>query len=68
MSTWVEYHKIKDVGNNTWAQMKEQTKWVEPNRKDISFRYFDDPKNAWEFANRMGNQGYHAVVKQDRSN
>ena len=68
MNTWVEYWKQKDYRSHTegsHAQMKEQTKWIDPDPKDIIRRYFDKHIDAAEFAKRKNDEGYHASVKSD---
>ena len=63
MNIWIEYWKKEDNRKNTHAQMRENLKWEEPKEKQK--RYFDKRKDAINFANSLGEQGYHATIKQD---
>ena len=66
MNTWVEYWKKQDEPiKNNHAQMRENSKWVKPDEKDISRRFFDKPQDATVFAKRMCDKGYHATIKTD---
>ena len=67
MSIWVEWFRQEDSKKNTWAQMRESAKWIPPKSSEINKRFFDKHIDAAEFAKRKNTEGYHAVVKQDRS-
>ena len=65
MNIWVEYFRYEDTRNNTWAQMKENAKWVEPDPKDVHRRFCQSREDAQRFAKSMNEQGYHATIKTD---
>ena len=66
MSSWcVEYWKAPQRTEGSHAQMREQLKWVKPEHKDISRRYFSDYKSANKFAKSIFDYGYHTnVIKE----
>ena len=66
MSSWcVEYWKVPKKTEGSHAQMREQLKWVKPDPKDISRRYFSDYKSASKFAKSIFEYGYHTnVIKE----
>ena len=66
MSNWcVEYWKAPKKTEGSHAQMREQLKWVKPDPKDISRRYFSDYKSASKFAKSIFEYGYHTnVIKE----
>ena len=66
MSSWcVEYWKVPKKTEGSHAQMREQLKWVKPEHKDISRRYFSDYKSASKFAKSIFEYGYHTnVIKE----
>ena len=66
MSSWcVEYWKAPKRTEGSHAQMREQLKWVKPDPKDISRRYFSDYKSASKFAKSIFDYGYHTnVIKE----
>ena len=66
MSTWcIEYWKAPKKTEGSHAQMREQLKWVKPDPKDISRRYFSDYKSASKFAKSIFEYGYHTnVIKE----
>jgi len=66
MSSWcVEYWKAPKKTEGSHAQMREQLKWVKPEHKDISRRYFSDYKSANKFAKSIFEYGYHTnVIKE----
>ena len=66
MSSWcVEYWKVPKKTEGSHAQMREQLKWVKPDPKDISRRYFSDYKSANKFAKSIFEYGYHTnVIKE----
>ena len=66
MSSWcVEYWKAPKKTEGSHAQMREQLKWVKPEHKDISRRYFSDYKSASKFAKSIFEYGYHTnVIKE----
>ena len=65
MNWCVEYWKILKKTEGSHAQMSEQLKFVKPEHKDISRRYFDDYNSAVHFANSMFDSGnyYTQVIK-----
>ena len=68
MNIWVEYWKSEDMRNHvkgSHAQMKEQTKWSPPDPSKINRRFFNTQDEATKFAKRMGDDGFHALVKKD---
>ena len=66
MSSWcIEYWKSNQKTEGSHAQMREQLKWVKPEHKDISRRYFSDYKSASKFAKSIFEYGYHTnVIKE----
>ena len=66
MSSWcIEYWKAPKKTEGSHAQMREQLKWVKPEHKDISRRYFSDYKSANKFAKSIFEYGYHTnVIKE----
>jgi len=63
MSSWcVEYWKAPKKTEGSHAQMREQLKWVKPDPKDISRRYFTDYKSAKRFVKSIFEYGYHTNV------
>jgi len=65
MSWRVEYWKVEQKVGGSHAQMREQPKWVKPDPKDISRRYFTDYKSAKRFTKSIFDYGYHTnVVKE----
>jgi len=66
MSSWcIEYWKAPKRTEGSHAQMREQLKWVKPEHKDISRRYFSDYKSASKFAKSIFEYGYHTnVIKE----
>ena len=66
MSSWcVEYWKAPKKTEGSHAQMREQLKWVKPEHKDISRRYFSDYKSASKFAKSIFEYGYHTnIIKE----
>jgi len=66
MSSWcIEYWKAPKKTEGSHAQMREQFKWVKPEHKDISRRYFSDYKSASKFAKSIFEYGYHTnVIKE----
>ena len=57
MNWCVEYWKILKKPEGSHAQMSEQLKFVKPDHKDISRRYFDDYNSAVRFANSLFDTG-----------
>ena len=51
MSWCVEYWNIPKRREGSHAQMSEQLKFVKPEPKDISRRYFDNYQSATSYAN-----------------
>ena len=67
MNIWVEYWKKENKSSlNNHAQMRENAKWVQPDKKDIRKRFCQSREDASKFAQSMQEQGYHASVKTDR--
>ena len=66
MSSWcVEYWKVLKKAEGSHAQMREQLKWVKPDPKAISRRYFSDYKSANKFAKSVFEYGYHTnIIKE----
>ena len=66
MSSWcIEYWKAPKKTEGSHAQMREQLKWVKPDHKDISRRYFSDYKSANKFVKSIFEYGYHTnVIKE----
>ena len=66
MSSWcIEYWKAPKRTEGSHAQMREQLKWVKPDPKNISRRYFSDYKSASKFAKSIFEYGYHTnVIKE----
>ena len=66
MSRWcIEYWKAPKRTEGSHAQMREQLKWVKPDPKDISRRYFSDYKSASKFAKSIFEYGYHTnLIKE----
>ena len=66
MNIWVEYWKKNNSRSlNNHAQMRENSKWVEPDKKDVFTRYCQSRKEAQELAKRMFEDGYHVTIKTD---
>ena len=66
MSSWcIEYWKAPKRTEGSHAQMREQLKWVKPDPKNISRRYFSDYKSANKFAKSIFEYGYHTnIIKE----
>ena len=68
MNIWVEYwEKPKTISLNTHAQIREQSKWIEPDPKKIHRRFCQNMEAAHHFAERMQEQEYFTRIKQDGS-
>ena len=65
MNIWVEYWKIKENSKNTHAQIRELSKWKEPDPKKVSRRFCQSREDAQKFALSMQEQGYHVTIKTD---
>ena len=65
MNIWVEWFRQNEIKSDTWAQMKEQTKWKPPEPTEIQRRFFDKHEDAVEYAKRMNDRGFHASIKRD---
>ena len=65
MSWCVEYWKVEQKVGGSHAQMREQPKWVKPDPKDISRRYFTDYKSAKRFTKSIFDYGFHANLKKE---
>ena len=66
MSSWcVEYWKAPKKTEGSHAQMREQLKWVKPDPKNISRRYFTDYKSSKRFTKSIFEYGYHTnLIKE----
>jgi len=68
MNIWVEYWgKDEKKLPNTHAQIRELDKWVEPDPKKISRRFFPNMKEAQHFAKSLQERKYHTRIKEDVS-
>ena len=65
MNIWIEYFRYDDNRGNTWAQMKEQAKWIPPDPDKISKRFCQSREDAQRLAKSLNDQGYHATIKTD---
>ena len=65
MNIWVEYFRSEDSKKNTWAQMRENTKWNPPDPDKISKRFCQSHEDAPRFAKSLEEQGYHTIIKTD---
>ena len=66
MNIWVEYWKKENkISKNNHAQMRENSKRVEPDRKDILTRFCQSRKDARAFAKSMQEEGYYVSIKTD---
>ena len=66
MNIWVEYWKKENrISKNNHAQMRENAKWVQPNKKDIHKRFCQDREQAKNFADAMQKEGYYVSIKTD---
>ena len=45
--------------------MRENSKWVEPDQKDVFKRFCQDRQQASQFAKAMQEEGYHVLIKTD---
>ena len=66
MNIWVEYFRYEDNRKNTWAQIREQTKWNPPDPNMIYKRFCQNRESAIRFARSMNEQGYHTSIKTDK--
>ena len=65
MNFWVEYWNNNKNNGGSYAQMREQLHWVEPDPKTISRRYFSTMMAAIEFAKTIKKRGHMIRIKQD---
>ena len=66
MNIWVEYWKKNNSRSlNNHAQMRENSKWVEPDKKDVFTRFCQSRKDASAFAKSMQEEGYYVSIKTD---
>ena len=66
MNIWVEYWKKENKSSlNNHAQMRENAKWVQPDKKDIRKRFCQNREQASNFAKSMQDQGFHVSIKTD---
>ena len=66
MNIWVEYWKKENkISKNNHAQMRENSKWVEPDRKDVRTRFCQSRNDASAFAKSMQEEGYYVSIKTD---
>ena len=67
MNIWVEWWKIPNTTSGSHAQMSKNMSIYKPDSKDIQRRFFDSYDKANKYAQQKNTDGYHAVVKEDRS-
>ena len=67
MNIWVEWWNNPNTTSGSYAQMSKNITIHKPDPKDIQRRFFDKHEDAVDFTKRKNTEGYHAVVKQDRS-
>ena len=67
MNIWVEWWEIPNTNSGSHAQMSKNITIHKPDPKDIQRRFFDTHEKANKYAQQKNTEGYHAVVKQDRS-
>jgi len=67
MNIWVEWWKIPSTQSGSHAQMSKNLSIYKPDPKDIQRRFFDTRDKANKYAQQRNTDGYHAVVKEDRS-
>ena len=67
MNIWVEWWRRTNTKSGSHAQMSKNITIHKPDPKDIQRRFFDKHEDAIDFTKRKNIEGYHAVVKQDRS-
>ena len=67
MIIWVEWWRRTNTNSGSHAQMSKNITIHKPDPKDIQRRFFDKHEDAVDFTKRKNTEGYHAVVKQDRS-
>ena len=67
MNIWVEWWKIPTTQSGSHAQMSKNLSIYKPDPKDIQRRFFDTRDKANKYAQQRNTDGYHAVVKEDRS-
>ena len=67
MNIWVEWWRRTNTNGGSHAQMSKNITIHKPDPKDIQRRFFDKHEDAIDFTKRKNTEGYHAVVKQDRS-
>ena len=66
MNIWIEYwEKSKEPSKNTYAQIREQTRWVPPDPKTVRKRFCQSREDAVIYAKSMEERGYHVIIKQD---
>lgn len=58
MNTWVEWWKIP---------LGEDENVHKPDPRKVNRRYFDNDIEAQKFTKRIGDKGFHAKIKHDRS-
>ena len=67
MNIWVEWWKIPSTQSGSHAQRSKNLSIYKPDPKDIQRRFFDTYDKANKYAQQKNTDGYHAVVKEDRS-
>ena len=67
MNIWVEWWRKTNTNGGSHAQMSKNITIHKPDPKDIQRRFFDKHEDAIDFTKRKNTEGYHAVIKQDRS-
>ena len=67
MNIWVEWWNIPNTNSGSHAQMSKNITIHKPDPKDIQRRFFDTRGKADKYAQQKITEGYHAVIKEDRS-
>ena len=67
MNIWVEWWRRTNTNSGSHAQMSKNITIHKPDPKDIQRTFFDNHDMANKYAQQKNTEGYHAVVKQDRS-
>ena len=67
MNIWVEWWNNPNTTSGSHAQMSKNITIHNPDPKDIQRRFFDTRGKADKYAQQKITEGYHAVVKEDRS-
>ena len=67
MNIWVEYWEVLNTKSGSHAQMSKNPRFIEPDPKIISRRFFSTWTAAAEFTKIIEKEGKMARIKQDRS-